>query len=132
MKLKKIASKVKQETVSFFKDPKKVQGLAVGVVVTLTAALLVDEVKTSKHKKEVKETRKHCLDFGYGEGTKHGNLLTLEFLNLNNEITKEDAILYGKEFDCNINDLYREDDVIIKNYNEFSDRNQERFENVLK
>ena len=68
MKLKKIASKVKQETVSFFKDPKKVQGLAIGIVGTLTAALLVDEVKTSKHKKEVKETRKHYLDFGYGEG----------------------------------------------------------------
>ena len=132
MKLKKIASKVKQETVSFFKDPKKVQGLAVGVIGMLSAGLLVNEVKTSKHKKEVKETRKHYLDFGYGEGTKHGNLLTLEFLNLNNEITKEDAILYGKEFDCNINDLYHEDDVIIENYNKFSDRNQERFENVLK
>ena len=131
MKLKKIASKVKQNTVSFFKDPKKVQGLAVGVVGTLIASILVNEVKTSKHKKEVKETRKHCLDFGYGEGTKHGNLLTLEFLNLNNEITKEDAILYGKEFDCNINDLYHEDDVIIENYNKFSDRNQERFENRL-
>ena len=131
MKLKKMASKVKQETVSFFKDPKKVQGLAVGVVGMLSAGLLVNEVKTSKHKKEVKETRKHYLDFGYGEGTKHGNLLTLEFLNLNNEITKEDAILYGKEFDCNINDLYHEDDVIIENYNKFSDRNQERFENVL-
>ena len=91
----------------------------------------MNEVNTSKHKKEVKETRKHYLDFGYGEGTKHGNLLTLEFLNLNNEITKEDAILYGKEFDCNINDLYHEDDVIIENYNKFSDRNQERFENVL-
>ena len=131
MKLKKMASKVKQETVSFFKDPKKVQGLAIGIVGTLTAALLVDEVKTSKHKKEVKETRKHYLDFGYGEGTKHGNLLTLEHLNLNNKISKEDAILYGKEFDCNFNDLFHEDDVIIENYNKFSDRNQERFENVL-
>ena len=132
MKLKKIASKVKQETVSFFKDPKKVQGLAVGVIGMVCTGLLVNEVKTSKHKKEVKELKNHYLDFGYGEGTKHGNLLTLEFLNLNNEITKEDAILYGKEFDCNINDLYHEDDVIIENYNKFSDRNQERFENVLK
>ena len=67
MKLKKIASKVKQETVGFFKDPKKVQGLAIGIVGTLTAALLVDEVKTSKHKKEVKELKNHYLDFGYGE-----------------------------------------------------------------
>ena len=132
MKLNNIVNKAKQNTVSFFKDPKKVQGLAVGVIGMLSAGLLVNEVKTSKHKKEVKETRKHYLDFGYGEGTKHGNLLTLEFLNLNNEITKEDAILYGKEFDCNINDLYHEDDVIIENYNKFSDRNQERFENVLK
>ena len=127
-----ILNKAKQGTVSFFKDPKKVQGLAVGVIGMVCTGLLVNEVNTSKHKKEVKETRKHYLDFGYGEGTKHGNLLTLEFLNLNNEITKEDAILYGKEFDCNINDLYHEDDVIIENYNKFSDRNQERFENVLK
>ena len=126
-----ILNKAKQGTVSFFKDPKKVQGLAVGVIGMVCTGLLVNEVNTSKHKKEVKETRKHYLDFGYGEGTKHGNLLTLEFLNLNNEITKEDAILYGKEFDCNINDLYHEDDVIIENYNKFSDRNQERFENVL-
>ena len=132
MKLKNIVNKAKQNTVSFFKDPKKVQGLAVGIVGMVCTGLLVNEVNTSKHKKEVKETRKHYLDFGYGEGTKHGNLLTLEFLNLNNEITKEDAILYGKEFDCNINDLYHEDDVIIENYNKFSDRNQERFENVLK
>ncbi len=131
MKLKKIALKAKQGTVGFFKDPKKVQGLAVGVVATLTAALLVDEVKTSKHKKELRETRKHYLDFGYGEGTKHGNLLTLEHLNLNNEISKEDAILYGKEFDCNFNDLFHENDVITKNYNKFSDRNQERFEDRL-
>ena len=127
-----ILNKAKQGTVSFFKDPKKVQGLAVGIVGMVCTGLLVNEVNTSKHKKEVKELKNHYLDFGYGEGTKHGNLLTLEFLNLNNEITKEDAILYGKEFDCNINDLYHEDDVIIENYNKFSDRNQERFENVLK
>ena len=126
-----ILNKAKQGTVSFFKDPKKVQGLAVGIVGMVCTGLLVNEVNTSKHKKEVKELKNHYLDFGYGEGTKHGNLLTLEFLNLNNEITKEDAILYGKEFDCNINDLYREDDVITKGYNEFSDRNQERFENSL-
>ena len=131
MKLKKIASKVKQETVSFFKDPKKVQGLAIGIVGTLTAALLVDEVKTSKHKKELKETKDYNLDFGYGEGTKHGNVLTLEFLNLNNEISKEDAILYGKDFDCNFNDLFHEDDVITKGYNKFSNKYQERFENRL-
>ena len=131
MKLKKIVNKAKQGTVSFFKDPKKVQGLAIGIVGTLTAALLVDEVKTSKHKKEVKELKNHYLDFGYGEGTKHGNLLTLEHLNLNNKISKEDAILYGKEFDCNFNDLFHENDVITKNYNKFSDRNQERFENRL-
>ena len=128
MKLKNIVNKAKQNTVSFFKDPKKVQGLAVGVIGMLSEGLLVNEVKTSKHKKEVKETRKHYLDFGYGEGKKHGNLLTLEFLNLNNEITKEDAILYGKEFDCNINDLYHEDDVIIENYIKFADKNQERLE----
>ena len=131
MKLKKIVNRAKQNTVSFFKDPKKVQGLAIGIVGTLTVALLVDEVKTSKHKKELKDSRKHYLDFGYGEGTKHGNLLTLELLNLNDRISKEDAILYGKEFDYNINDLFHENDVIIKNFNKFSNRNQERFENRL-
>ena len=57
MKLKKIASKVKQETVSFFKDPKKVQGLAVGVIGMLSAGLLVNEVKTSNTKKKLKKLR---------------------------------------------------------------------------
>ena len=126
-----ILNKVKQETVSFFKDPKKVQGLAVGVIGMVCTGLLVNEVNTSKHKKEVKETKDYYLDFGYGEGTKHGNVLTLEHLNLNNKISKEDAILYGDAFDCNFNDLFHEDDVITKGYNEFSDRNQERFENRL-
>ena len=131
MKLKKIASKVKQNTVSFFKDPKKVQGLAVGIVGTLIASILVNEVNTSKHKKELKETKDYNLEFGYGEGTKHGNVLTLEFLNLNNEISKEDAILYGKDFDCNFNELFHEDDVITKGYNKFSNKNQEKFEDRL-
>ena len=131
MKLKKIANKAKQGTVSFFKDPKKVQGLAVGIVGTLIASILVNEVNTSKHKKELKETKDYNLEFGYGEGTKHGNVLTLEFLNLNNEISKEDAILYGKDFDCNFNELFHEDDVITKGYNKFSNKNQEKFEDRL-
>ena len=131
MKLKKIASKAKQGTVSFFKDPKKVQGLALSIVGMIGTGLLVNEVNTSKHKKEVKETKDYYLEFGYGEGTKHGNVLTLEFLNLNNEISKEDAILYGKDFDCNFNDLFHEDDVITKGYNKFSNKYQERFENRL-
>ena len=126
-----ILNKAKQGTVSFFKDPKKVQGLAVGIVGMVCTGLLVNEVNTSKHKKEVKETKDYYLEFGYGEGTKHGNVLTLEFLNLNNEISKEDAILYGKDFDCNFNDLFHEDDVITKGYNKFSNKYQERFENRL-
>ena len=126
-----ILNKAKQNTVSFFKDPKKVQGLALSIVGMIGTGLLVNEVNTSKHKKEVKETKDYYLEFGYGEGTKHGNVLTLEFLNLNNEISKEDAILYGKDFDCNFNDLFHEDDVITKGYNKFSNKYQERFENRL-
>ena len=126
-----ILNKAKQGTVSFFKDPKKVQGLALSIVGMVCTGLLVNEVKTSKHIKELRETKDYYLEFGYGEGTKHGNVLTLEFLNLNNEISKEDAILYGKDFDCNFNDLFHEDDVITKGYNKFSNKYQERFENRL-
>ena len=131
MKLKKIASKAKQRTISFFKDPKKVQGLAIGIVGTLTVALLVYEVKTSKHKKELKKTRKYYLDFGYGEGTKNGNLETLELLNLDNKMSKEDAILYGEDFDEYINNQFLENDVLLKHFNNFSNRNQELFESRL-
>ena len=131
MKLKKIASKVKQETVSFFKDPKKVQGLAVGVIGMLSAGLLVNEVKTSKHKKEVKETKNYYQDFGIGIGMKLGNLETLDLLNYNNKISKEEAILYGDAFDVIVNDKIIENDVLLQKFNEVAKEEREEFENSL-
>ena len=131
MKLKKIANKAKQGTVSFFKDPKKVQGLAVGVVGMLSAGLLVNEVKTSKHKKEVKETKNYYQDFGIGIGMKLGNLETLDLLNYNNKISKEEAILYGDAFDVIVNDKIIENDVLLQKFNEVAKEEREEFENSL-
>ena len=127
MKLKKIANKAKQNTVSFFKDPKKVQGLAIGIVGTLTAALLVDEVKTSKHKKEVKDAKNQYL----GIGVKCGNLDTLTVMNRENKISKEEAILYGKEYDDFINYKFNENDVLLQNFNDSVKDLQEDFESGL-
>ena len=131
MKLKNIVNKAKQETVSFFKDPKKVQGLAVGVIGMLSAGLLVNEVKTSKHKKEVKETKNYYQDFGIGIGMKLGNLETLDLLNYNNKISKEEAILYGDAFDVIVNDKIIENDVLLQKFNEVSKEEREKFENSL-
>ena len=131
MKLKNIVNKAKQNTVSFFKDPKKVQGLAVGIVGMVCTGLLVNEVNTSKHKKELKDAKNYYLDFGFGEGMKNGNFDTLDMLNFNDKISKEDAILYGKAYDDAINESSHKNDVIKQHFNEFSNRNQEIFEDIL-
>ena len=131
MKLNKIASKVKQETVSFFKDPKKVQGLAIGVVATLTAALLVDEVKTSKHKKELKETSIKRFDHGSGVGYKCGNLDTLTLLNADDKISKEDAIANSVYFDNFTKEQFANNDQLLRQYNDVALRNQDKFESGL-
>ena len=127
MKLKRIASKVKQGTVSFFKDPKKVQGLAIGIVGTLTAALLVDEVKTSKHKKEVKDAKNQYL----GIGVKCGNLDTLTVMNRENKISKEEAIFYGNQYDDFITRRFGHNDLMVQNYNNVAKTDQEKFEDML-
>ena len=126
-----ILNKAKQGTVSFFKDPKKVQGLAVGVIGMVCTGLLVNEVNTSKHKKEVKETKNYYQDFGIGIGMKLGNLETLDLLNYNNKISKEEAILYGKEYDDFINYKFNENDVLLQNFNDSVKDLQEDFESGL-
>ena len=134
MKLKKIASKVKQETVSFFKDPKKVQGLAVGVIGMLSAGLLVNEVKTSKHKKELKEVKDASLkqrDYEYSVGYKFGNLDTLYSLNAYDKISKEDAIANSVDFDNFIKEQFTDNDQLLEQYNDIAARNQEKFEDML-
>ena len=131
MKLKNIVNKAKQETVSFFKDPKKVQGLAIGIVGMVCTGLLVNEVNTSKHKKELKNSRTQYYDIGFGEGTKNGNLETLDMLNNNNKISKEDAILYSEAYDNYINRQTDETDVLLQHFNNFSNSNKEIFEDVL-
>ena len=131
MKLKNIVNKAKQGTVSFFKDPKKVQGLAIGIVGTLTAALLVDEVKTSKHKKELKETSVKRFEHGLGVGYKCGNLDTLCLLNADDKISKENAIENSVDFDNFTKEQFANNDQLMKQYNDVALRNQERFENRL-
>ena len=134
MKLKNIASKVKQETVSFFKDPKKVQGLAVGVIGMLSAGLLVNEVKTSKHKKELKEVKETSLkrsDYEYDLGYKFGNLDTLCSLNADDKISKEDAIANSVDFDNFIKEQFTDNDLLLEQYSDIALRNQEKFEDML-
>ena len=134
MKLKNIVNKAKQETVSFFKDPKKVQGLAVGIVGMLSAGLLVNEVKTSKHKKEVKEVKDTSLkqtDYDYTVGYKFGNLDTLYCLIADDKISKEDAIANSVGFDNFIKEQFTDNDQLLEQYNDIAVRNQEKFEDML-
>ena len=134
MKLKRIASKVKQNTVSFFKDPKKVQGLAIGVVGMLSAGLLVNEVKTSKHKKEVKELKETNLkhfSHGFNVGYKCGNLDTLCLLNADDKISKENAIENSMDFDNFTKEQFANNDELLRQYNDVALRNQEKFESIL-
>ena len=131
MKLKKIANKAKQGTVSFFKDPKKVQGLAIGIVGTLTAGLLVNEVKTSKHKKEVRETSLKRFEHGLGVGYKCGNLDTLCLLNADDKISKENAIANSVDFDNFTKEQFANNDQLMEQYNDVALRNQEKFEDRL-
>ena len=134
MKLKKIASKAKQGTVGFFKDPKKVQGLAVGVIGMLSAGLLVNEVKTSKHKKELKEVKDASLkqtDYEYTVGYKFGNLDTLCCLNADDKISKEDAIANSVDFDNFIKEQFTDNDQLLEQYNDIAARNQDKFESML-
>ena len=134
MKLKKIVSKAKQSTVSFFKDPKKVQGLAVGIVGMIGTGLLVNEVNTSKHKKEVIEVKDASLkqtDYEYTVGYKFGNLDTLSCLNADDKISKEDAIANSVDFDNFIKEQFTANDQLLEQYNDIAGRNQEKFEDML-
>ena len=131
MKLKKMASKVKQETVSFFKDPKKVQGLAIGIVGTLTAALLVDEVKTSKHKKELKDSRKLYYDKGFGSGYATSNLDTLVTLKYDDKLSKEEAIIHSNDFDVYVHDTLAGNERVSKEYDTVKNRYYDEFEDML-
>ena len=129
-----ILNKAKQGTVSFFKDPKKVQGLAVGVIGMLSAGLLVNEVKTSKHKKELKEVKDASLkqtEYEYTVGYKFGNLDTLCCLNADDKISKEDAIANSVDFDNFIKEQFTDNDQLLEQYNDIAVRNQEKFEDML-
>ena len=131
MKLKKMASKVKQETVSFFKDPKKVQGLALSIVGMVCTGLLVNEVNTSKHKKELRETSEKRFEHGLGVGYKCGNLDTLCLLNADDKISKENAIENSVDFDNFTKEQFANNDQLMKQYNDVALRNQELFESRL-
>ena len=134
MKLKNIVNKAKQNTVSFFKDPKKVQGLAIGIVGMVCTGLLVNEVNTSKHKKELKEVKDASLkqtEYEYTVGYKFGNLDTLCCLNADDKISKEDAIANSVDFDNFIKEQFTDNDQLLEQYNDIAVRNQEKFEDML-
>ena len=131
MKLNNIVNKAKQNTVSFFKDPKKVQGLALSIVGMIGTGLLVNEVKTSKHKKELRETSEKRFEHGLGVGYKCGNLDTLCLLNADDKISKEDAIANSVDFDNFIKEQFTDNDQLLEQYNDIAVRNQEKFENSL-
>ena len=125
MKLKNIVNKAKQNTVSFFKDPKKVQGLAVGVIGMLSAGLLVNEVKTSKHKKELKEVKDASLkqtEYEYTVGYKFGNLDTLSLLTADDKISKEDAIANSVDFDNVTKEQFADNVSKLEEYNDIAVR----------
>ena len=126
-----ILNKAKQGTVSFFKDPKKVQGLAVGVIGMLSAGLLVNEVKTSKHKKELRETSLKRFEHGLGVGYKCGNLDTLCLLNADDKISKENAIENSVDFDNFTKEQFANNDQLMRQYNDVALRNQDKFESRL-
>ena len=126
-----ILNKAKQGTVSFFKDPKKVQGLAVGIVGMVCTGLLVNEVKTSKHKKELRETSVKRFEHGLGVGYKCGNSDTLCLLNADDKISKEDAIANSVDFDNFIKEQFTDNDRLLEQYNDIAARNQEKFEDML-
>ena len=126
-----ILNKVKQETVGFFKDPKKVQVLAVSVIGMLSAGLLVNEVKTSKHKKELRETSVKRFEHGLGVGYKCGNLDTLCLLNADDKISKENAIENSMDFDNFTKEQFANNDELMRQYNDVALRNQEKFESIL-
>ena len=131
MKLKKIVNRAKQGTVGFFKDPKKVQGLAVGVIGMLSAGLLVNEVNTSKHKKELKEASLKQFDHGLGVGYKCGNLDTLCLLNADDKISKENAIANSVDFDNFTKEQFANNDRLLEEYNNIALTYQDKFESML-
>ena len=131
MKLKNIVNKAKQNTVSFFKDPKKVQGLAVGIVGMLATGLLVNEVNTSKNKKELKETSLKQFDHGLAVGYKCGNLDTLYSLNADDKISKENAIENSVDFDNFTKEQFANNDQLLRQYNDVALSYQDKFEDML-
>ena len=85
-------------------------------------------VKTSKHKKELRETSVTRFEHGLGVGYKCGNLDTLDYLNQLNKISKEEAIANSVDFDNFINEQFHENDVLLQHYNDSSKNYQEDFE----
>ena len=94
----------------------------------------MNEVKTSKHKKELKEVKDASLkqtEYEYTVGYKFGNLDTLCCLNADDKISKEDAIANSVDFDNFIKEQFTDNDQLLEQYNDIAARNQEKFEDML-
>ena len=131
MKLNQMLKNAERKVVDFTHNPDKMRGLFTGIAITVVGALLVNEVKDSKHIKEVKNASNHYLEVGIGLGVKSGNLDTLDYLNQLNKISKEEAILYGNQYDDFINYKFEQNDVLLQHFNDSVKDLQEDFESGL-
>lgn len=114
MKLNQMLKNAERKVVDFTRNPDKMRGLFTGVAITVVGALLVNEVKDSKHKKEVKDD----IEATYGLGLHAGVEGTLA------ELVSEDILEYEKA-----DDAYRHiNKIVIQEDNPLDDTTRRAYE----
>ena len=119
--------------------------MAMSIVYSSGINIVVNEVYAAEKIKEITGNETTLYRAPYGEynntvikaAKEQGhlaiqwNLDTLDYLNQLNKISKEEAILYGKEYDDFINYKFNENDVLLQNFNDSVKDLQEDFESGL-
>ena len=114
MKLNQMLKNAERKVVDFTHNPDKMRGLFTGIAITVVGALLVNEVKDSKHKKEVKDD----IEATYGLGLHAGVEGTLA------ELVSEDILEYEKA-----DDAYRHiNKIVIREDNPLDDTTRSAYE----
>ena len=114
MKLNQMLKNAERKVVDFTHNPDKMRGLFTGIAITVVGALLVNEVKDSKHKKEVIDD----IEASYGLGLHAGVEGTLA------ELVSEDILEYEKA-----DDAYRHiNKIVIQEDNPFDDTTRSAYE----
>ena len=114
MKLNQMLKNAERKVVDFTHNPDKMRGLFTGIAITVVGALLVNEVKDSKHKKEVKDD----IEATYGLGLHAGVEGTLA------ELVSEDILEYEKA-----DDAYRHiNKIVIQEDNPLDDTTRSAYE----